>query len=577
MSMLLTRPAAEPLDLGDERSYIERLTRRIVAQCPRRWSTSADERRAQQILGDELAAQGLKVQFPSFRWNSSLYAVLALHFGLATAASFIYLFYSPAVALALHLFAGVSYLGDSTYAFYWMRRLLPYRTAHNLVATLPAAGPVRLRIVLAAHADAAPTGWLFNPGVVRAATNNYYPRPFRFLRKQLVGAVIAMGVLALNDLLTLATHGRWMPVLFFGLTAACGIPFLLNLQLLLKNQIVPGASDNLTGCVALPVLAKRLAENKPDDVELVFVATSCEEAGSGGSLALARGMGWEKHKTVIVGLDILTNGELRYKQCGEILPLPVADWLYDALQETAAQDKRWGKLQPFNAPAGSDDVAPFLAQGYQGVCLCCIDPAIGVSRHYHQPTDTPDNLEYDTWLDSIDYAELLVKAMIRRRQAEATALVLGEELPPAVGEPPQPYFPRVLAGWHVWLGLGPIAGLYWGLLASASWDSAFLIFKVVWTTFVLTFPLFLFLAHRGRNPDHNRVAQTYAFCLLSALGMSFLGLFVQPAIDGVITAWNATGPMTHTLGLGSLLGVAAGLPLAIWHRARTKPRTAAHR
>jgi hypothetical protein len=121
------------------------------------------------------------------------------------------------------------------------------------------------------HADAAPTGWIFRPNVIRAATNNYYPRPFRFLRKQLVGAIIAMGVLALHDLMAIAQPGQWMPVLFFGLTAACAIPFLLNMQLVLRNQIVPGASDNLTGCVSLPVLAKRLAETKPDDVELVFV------------------------------------------------------------------------------------------------------------------------------------------------------------------------------------------------------------------------------------------------------------------------------------------------------------------
>ncbi len=570
MSMLLTQPADDLLDLADERAYIECLTRRIVERCPRRKSTSGDERRAQQMLAKELSAQGLDTQFMPFRFNSSLYAVLALHFGLATVGSLVYWFYSPVAALALHLFVALSYLGDSTYWFFWLRRLLRHRPSQNLVATMPAAGPTRLRIVLAGHADAAPTGWIFRPGVIRAATNNYYPRPFRFLRKQLVGAILAMTILALHDLMAIAQPGQWMPLLFFGLTAACAIPFALNMQLVLRNQIVPGASDNLTGCVSLPILARRLAEKKPDDVELVFVATGCEEAGCGGSKALAHGMGWEQHKTVILGLDILTNGELRYKQCGEIVPLPVAPWLYDTLQEVAASDERWGKLPPFDAPAGSDDVAPFLAKGYEGVCLCCIDPAIGVSRHYHQPTDTPDNLEYDRWMDSLDFAEKLVGAIIARRQAEATALALDEPLPPAVGEPPQPYFPRVLAGWPVWLAIGPAAGLYWGLVASASWETAFFIFKCVWVAFVLTFPLFLTLARLGRNPDHSRVAQVYVFCLLGALGMSFLGLFVQPALDAATTAWNATGPTAHAIGLGAILGAAAALPIAIWHRARTK-------
>src|SRR6185295_11706881 len=116
----------------------------------------------------------------------------------------LYLFYSPVAALSLHLFVAVSYLGDSTYWFFWLRRLLRHRPAQNMVATMPAAGPVRLRIVLIGHADAAPTGWIFKPNVVRAATNNYYPRPFRFLRKQLLGAIIAMFVLAFHDLMAIA-------------------------------------------------------------------------------------------------------------------------------------------------------------------------------------------------------------------------------------------------------------------------------------------------------------------------------------------------------------------------------------
>ena len=59
MSMLLTDPANDTLDFADERGYIERLMRRIVAQCPRRKSASADERRAQQI--HELLSEAARV------------------------------------------------------------------------------------------------------------------------------------------------------------------------------------------------------------------------------------------------------------------------------------------------------------------------------------------------------------------------------------------------------------------------------------------------------------------------------------------------------------------------------------
>jgi hypothetical protein len=128
----------------------------------------------------------------------------------------------------------------------------------------------------------------------------------------------------------------------------------------------------------------------------------------------------------------------------------------------------------------------------------------------------------------------------------------------------------VLAGWHVWLVLGPLAGLYWGAMALAPWEIAFTILRCVWTVFVLTFPVFLILARVGRTPDRSPVAQTYVFCLLSLLGMSFLGLFAQPTLDAVQRAWNATGPTAHAIALGTLVGIAAALPLAIWHRGLTQ-------
>src|SRR2546421_9403338 len=95
-------------------------------------------------------------------------------------------------------------------------------------------------------------------------------------------------------------------------------------------------------------------------------------------------------------------------------------------------------------------------------------------------------------------------------------------------------------------------------------------FRLVLSSFALTFPVFLILARLGRNPDRSPIAQTYVFCLLSALGMSFGGIFVQPAIHGVMAAWNVTGPTAHAIGLGAIVGGGAGLLIAIWHRARTK-------
>ena len=190
------------------------------------------------------------------------------------------------------------------------------------------------------------------------------------------------------------------------------------MEAVLRNEIVPGANDNLSGTAALPILAKRLAKSKPADVELVFGVTGCEEASLGGADALARDMEgvWDKSKTVILGLDTLTNGELQYVEIeGEVTPMPIPAWLKDTLDHTAASEPRFNPVKGFEIPVGGTDVAAFLAHGWEGVCLTALDPELGAPRHYHLPSDTPENLDLDQLMLSIDFAEQLIREIMKRR------------------------------------------------------------------------------------------------------------------------------------------------------------------
>jgi hypothetical protein len=119
------------------------------------------------------------------------------------------------------------------------------------------------------------------------------------------------------------------------------------------------------------MLAERLAAEQPDDVELVFVCTGAEEASTGGALALARAKSrgeWSPADTLVVGIDGMTNG--------------------------------------------ATDVVPFLAHGYDGICLACIDHHIGAPRHYHWPTDTAENLDADQFDRSVAFAEAYVRELM---------------------------------------------------------------------------------------------------------------------------------------------------------------------
>lgn len=395
---------------ASETTFLHALIERIEEECPRRESTSPDEERAQEILGDELAARGLDVEKFSFRYSRSLYAVLALHYAIATLGSAFYL-WQPLVGTALHLFVAVAYAIDCYYRGFILRRCVPWGTSHNIVASLPATGETRRRIVFIGHADAAPTGWMFAPAFLHRV-HKPWPNSLYLLRKQMLGSTLALLLLATLGVIR-ATTGYWFPFMYYGFTLASLIPLILLLQIVWTNRTVPGANDNLTGCAAVVLLADRLTARPLLDTECVFVITGCEEAGRGGAWALERQMrgAWDPKTTTIIGLDTLSGGQLRYHVEGEILPIWPSKQLVQAMHTVAAEDERFAGIAAYHAPAGATDVAPFVCQGYDGACLTRIDPHNDLPPNYHVPEDTVANVKASDVRDAVDFAERLARVI----------------------------------------------------------------------------------------------------------------------------------------------------------------------
>ncbi len=407
------------------------LIQEIVELHPRRVAGSVAERLAHDRFAREFRALArerelaLDVELRPFRFNTHLYAVLALHFGIAVLGSLATLAGAPLVGLLLHLLAGVSYYGDSTRRFYWLRRLFRFRESQNLIATAPArGGEPELRVVLIAHVDAAYTGVVFHPALIRQGTRPPPVPGLEFMSKSMLVTTGATLLLALVDLLALA--GALPPSALFVPLAALSVPpliaFALNLEVVLRDQVVPGANDNLTGCAAAVALAERLLPRKPARAELVFVITGAEEAGTGGAYALAREVSratssvhWDRARTVVLAIDGLSNGGLRRVVDGELVPMSVAPWLDRVLDQVAATESRFRGITSMPIPVGATDAMPFHALGYDAVCLSCVDPSIGAPRHYHRPSDTPENLDLAQYADSIDFTERLVDAILTKR------------------------------------------------------------------------------------------------------------------------------------------------------------------
>jgi hypothetical protein len=407
------------MDRTQEREFIDGIIRRVVDECPRRHATSASELRAQQIVRDYFEAAGLSTTLHSFTFTDNVHANLALHFGLGTLGTLVS-GVAPRLAFALHAGTAASYWAESTRRAYVLRKLLPFKASQNLLGVLPADAEPNLRIVFVAHIDAAFTGLIFDPRIVRAATRKL-PFPLSLLNRPIAFATRAQLALALMDSIRSVVGPLAMPLrpLEWLLTAPSALIFLINLEILLRNEVVPGANDDLTGVASLVVLAHRLSKDKPPDVELVFVASGAEEASLGGADALARDMCgvWKKDRTVIVVLDTLCSGELRFIETeGEVSRLPAPPWLCRVVERVAASEKRFASTRGFVPPLGGTDAAAFLAHGWDAVGLTCIDPELGSAGNYHQPSDTPDNIDLDEVLSATDFAETLARRLMGDRR-----------------------------------------------------------------------------------------------------------------------------------------------------------------
>ncbi|RMF16326.1 MAG: M28 family peptidase [Candidatus Dadabacteria bacterium] len=405
----------------EERQQARRLIRQILDLGRRRLAGSDTERRAHELLDNRFHKLGLDTELTPFWTNQSLYQVLALHFGLAIVASVTAL-YTPWLALLMHVLAGVSYIWDSTKKRFVLRQVLPIAASQNLIARQPVDNP-RLRIVLAAHADASFTGKMFDPEFVRKTNQRVenLPAAAGLLRKGLAVATYSCFALAVIDLwIWIAGLNLVNTILLAAASIPAAITFLVNYDVVRRNEVVPGANDNLSGCASLYLLAKRLDGRLPDGVEIDYVVTGAEEPGLCGARALRRQMRhrWDPRETIFIAVDTICNGELRIIRDGEVVPLDLPGWALDVANRAAQRTEGVERVEEFEVPVGATDAAAFAYGGYEAFGLTALDPDLGAPANYHWPTDDLEHLDFDDLLVATDFLEHLVDEIIQRRVGE---------------------------------------------------------------------------------------------------------------------------------------------------------------
>jgi Peptidase family M28 len=285
------------------------------------------------------------------------------------------------------------------------RRMLPARSCHHVLAELGPEDAERTIVVLAHH-DAAHTAFFFNPAITETVGEN---APWVFEQNDtspplmwptvggpaLVAAGAALGSRRLTGL------GAFL--------SAGAAAFMAHIG---SGDVVPGANDNGTGCIAQIALARSLAERPPENTRILFLSTSEEALCEGMGLFMERhGSELPADRTFFLCLDTVGSPRLLVLRGEGMLklreyPAEALD-LFDSTAEQLGIDL-FPNLRLRNA---TDGIFP-LAAGYQCVSVASCNQWKNPSN-YHWKTDTPGNVDYGTVGDAIRLSEAAIRKLDR--------------------------------------------------------------------------------------------------------------------------------------------------------------------
>jgi hypothetical protein len=281
----------------------------------------------------------------------------------------------------------------------WSRLLFAQGNGANAIGVVPAAGERRRTLVLVAHHDTAHTGLVWRkPELGGVGTRAKLARlagsePDLDVMDSLTTTpkLALLGIAAASLVGRTSRAGRALRAVAGG-SLAYGVAMAADIA---RSPSVPGASDNATGVAGVLALVGRYAADPLPGTELVAVLPGCEESGMGGMRAwLARARPeLDPATTLVLGLDTLGAGEpIVARAEGSLWPWryrePDLDWADRGAERAGLPRPRRVQLGGWTDPllavhAGLPAVSLLSAKG-------------SWFTNYHQPTDTPDRVDWDS-------------------------------------------------------------------------------------------------------------------------------------------------------------------------------------
>jgi putative aminopeptidase FrvX len=179
------------------------------------------------------------------------------------------------------------------------------------------------------------------------------------------------------------------------------------------GQVVPGANDNGTGCVAQLAIARALSQNPPENTRVLFLSTSEEALCEGMGLFMERhGADLPVDRTFFLCLDTIGSPHLLALRGEGMLKLREYPAESLDLVDSTAEELGIELFPNLRLRNATDGVFP-LAAGYQCVSIASCNQWKNPSN-YHWKTDLPESVDYGTVTEAIRLAEAMVRKLDAR-------------------------------------------------------------------------------------------------------------------------------------------------------------------